>query len=98
MKNTARTEATAQTMMMAGTGTGPVFPITDTLLVSQPGTAPEVAPLLHSSAMPDTIRLMPNVVISECTRSSTDATALIVPIRTASAAMHRKITGSDQCL
>ncbi len=72
------------------------MPITETLLVSQPGTAPVMAPLLHSSATPDTIRLIPKVVISEWTRSSTDATALIVPMRMASAAMARKMTGSDQ--
>src|SRR5215472_3931096 len=65
MKATASTEAIAHTMMMSGIGIGPVCPMAETLLVSHPGTAPVVAPLLHSRASPDTIRLMPKLVISE---------------------------------
>src|SRR5258707_3521190 len=98
MKATASTEATAHTIMISGIGIGPVRPMAETLLVSHPGTAPLVAPLLHSSATPDTARLMPKLVIREWTCRSTDDTALIVPMTIASAAIARKMTGSDQCL
>ena len=77
------TAATAQTTITPGTGIGPVSLMTDMLSRSHVGTAPRKVSGVHQRMLPVTMRPMPSDTSSGWTRSTTESTAFVMPMRTA---------------